>query len=278
MRNILTYFMLFFIYAILGWIIETTLVSIEKKQFVNRGFLIGPYCPIYGFGGLAITILLKNYTKDPIVLFLMAVIICACLEYFTSYIMEKLFKARWWDYSKKKYNINGRICLETIIPFGLLGCFVTYVSNPIIFKYLEMLSELALKTISGICFTIFLADNIISYNVIASFKKTVRTINKGEIKDNTEEITRKVREILMGKSFFKKRLMEAYPNLQAKIKEKAKQIAQKAKEVKVEMTDKVENVKEKITQSANELKENIEEKMEEVQKEIKKKPSDEGKK
>jgi len=108
--------MLFFIYAILGWIIETTLVSIEKKKFVNRGFLIGPYCPIYGFGGLAITILLKNYTKDPIVLFLMAVIICACLEYFTSYIMEKLFKARWWDYSKKKYNINGRICLETIIP------------------------------------------------------------------------------------------------------------------------------------------------------------------
>ena len=192
--------------------------------------------------------------------------------------MEKLFKARWWDYSKKKYNINGRICLETIIPFGLLGCFVTYVSNPIIFKYLEMLSELSLKIISGICFTIFLADNIISYNVIASFKKTVRTINKGEIKDNTEEITRKVREILMGKSFFKKRLMEAYPNLQAKIKEKAKQIAQKAKEVKVEMTDKVENVKEKITQSANELKENIEEKMEEVQKEIKKKPSDEGKK
>lgn len=141
-----------------------------------------------------------------------------------------------------------------------------------------MLSELSLKIISGICFTIFLADNIISYNVIASFKKTVRTINKGEIKDNTEEITRKVREILMGKSFFKKRLMEAYPNLQAKIKEKAKQIAQKAKEVKVEMTDKVENVKEKITQSANELKENIEEKMEEVQKEIKKKPSDEGKK
>lgn len=70
MRNVFTYFMLFFIYAILGWIIETTLVSIEKRKFVNRGFLIGPYCPIYGFGGLAITILLKNYTKDPIVLFL----------------------------------------------------------------------------------------------------------------------------------------------------------------------------------------------------------------
>ena len=161
MRNVFTYFMLFFIYAILGWIIETTLVSIEKRKFVNRGFLIGPYCPIYGFGGLAITILLKNYTKDPIVLFLMAVIICGTLEYFTSYIMEKIFKARWWDYSAKKYNINGRICLETVVPFGILGCLVMYVLNPITFKYLNMLSNSMLNIISAICFTIFITDNIV---------------------------------------------------------------------------------------------------------------------
>lgn len=273
MRDVLTYFMLFFIYAILGWIIETTLVSIEKRKFVNRGFLIGPYCPIYGFGGLAITILLKNYTKDPIVLFLMAVIICGTLEYFTSYIMEKIFKARWWDYSARKYNINGRICLETVVPFGILGCLVMYVLNPITFKYLNMLSNSMLNIISAICFTIFITDNIVSYNVISSFTKTVKTINVGKIKDNTEEITKKVREILIGKSFFNKRLMEAYPNLQAKIKEKARQIAQKAKEVKTEMSDKVESVKEKITQSASEIKDNIGDKVEEMQKEIKKKPS-----
>ena len=272
MRNVFTFFMLFFIYAILGWIIETTLVSIEKRKFVNRGFLIGPYCPIYGFGGLAITILLKNYTKDPIVLFLMAVIICGTLEYFTSYIMEKIFKARWWDYSAKKYNINGRICLETVVPFGILGCLVMYVLNPITFKYLNMLSNSMLNIISAICFTIFITDNIVSYNVISSFTKTVKTINVGKIKDNTEEITKKVREVLIGKSFFNKRLMEAYPNLQAKIKEKARQIAQKAKEVKTEMSDKVESMKEKITQSASEIKDNIGDKVEEMQKEIRKKP------
>ena len=272
MRNVFTYFMLFFIYAILGWIIETTLVSIEKRKFVNRGFLIGPYCPIYGFGGLAITILLKNYTKDPIVLFLMAVIICGTLEYFTSYIMEKIFKARWWDYSAKKYNINGRICLETVVPFGILGCWVMYVLNPITFKYLNMLSNSMLNIISAICFTIFITDNIVSYNVISSFTKTVKTINVGKIKDNTEEITKKVREVLIGKSFFNKRLMEAYQNLQAKIKEIARQIAQKAKEVKTEMSDKVESMKEKITQSASEIKDNIGDKVEEMQKEIRKKP------
>lgn len=273
MHNFQIYFLLFLTYSCLGWIMEVIVTYPDTKKFVNRGFLIGPYCPIYGFGGLAITILLKNYTKDPIVLFLMAVIICGTLEYFTSYIMEKIFKARWWDYSAKKYNINGRICLETVVPFGILGCLVMYVLNPITFKYLNMLSNSMLNIISAICFTIFITDNIVSYNVISSFTKTVKTINVGKIKDNTEEITKKVREVLIGKSFFNKRLMEAYPNLQAKIKEKARQIAQKAKEVKTEMSDKVESMKEKITQSASEIKDNIGDKVEEMQKEIRKKPS-----
>ena len=267
------YFLLFMIYAVAGWIMEVTCKLIQYKRFINRGFLIGPYCPIYGYGALLITFLLGRYKYDALVLFVMAIVVCGTLEYLTSLVMEKMFKARWWDYSAKKYNINGRICLETVVPFGILGCLVMYVLNPITFKYLNMLSNSMLNIISAICFTIFITDNIVSYNVISSFTKTVKTINVGKIKDNTEEITKKVREVLIGKSFFNKRLMEAYPNLQAKIKEKARQIAQKAKEVKTEMSDKVESMKEKITQSASEIKDNIGDKVEEMQKEIRKKPS-----
>lgn len=273
MEEIKLYILIFFIYAIAGWIMETTMISIRNKKFVNRGFLIGPVCPIYGYGVVLVSCLLKKYQDDMIITFFMSIIICGLLEYFTSYFMEKIFKARWWDYSAKKYNINGRICLETVVPFGILGCLVMYVLNPITFKYLNMLSNSMLNIISAICFTIFITDNIVSYNVISSFTKTVKTINVGKIKDNTEEITKKVREVLIGKSFFNKRLMEAYPNLQAKIKEKARQIAQKAKEVKTEMSDKVESMKEKITQSASEIKDNIGDKVEEMQKEIRKKPS-----
>ena len=271
--SITQYFLLFIIYSFCGWLLEVTCKLIEYKRFINRGFLIGPYCPIYGWGAVAITFLLYKYSYDPLILFMMTIVTCAILEYLTSLVMEKLFKARWWDYSAKKYNINGRICLETVVPFGILGCLVMYVLNPITFKYLNMLSNSMLNIISAICFTIFITDNIVSYNVISSFTKTVKTINVGKIKDNTEEITKKVREVLIGKSFFNKRLMEAYPNLQAKIKEKARQIAQKAKEVKTEMSDKVESMKEKITQSASEIKDNIGDKVEEMQKEIRKKPS-----
>ena len=127
----ITYYILsFFLFSFLGWLVEIIYCLLLDHKFTNRGFLIGPYCPIYGCGCLLLIIFLHGSLKDPISLFLKSIVICAILEYFTSYIMEKIFKMRWWDYSNRKFNINGRICLETIIPFGLLGCLVMYVLNP----------------------------------------------------------------------------------------------------------------------------------------------------
>ena len=97
--SIYKYFLVFIFYSFLGWLMEVILTYSSDKKFVNRGFLIGPYCPIYGWGVLLIMFILKRYLDRPIGLFCMAVIICSVLEYLTSYLMEKLFKARWWDYS-----------------------------------------------------------------------------------------------------------------------------------------------------------------------------------
>ena len=94
LNQIEVYFLLFMSYAFLGWCMEVICKLFQYKRFINRGFLIGPYCPIYGWGALAITILLKRYTYDVIVLFVMSVIICSFIEYFTSYFMEKKFHAR----------------------------------------------------------------------------------------------------------------------------------------------------------------------------------------
>ena len=105
------------------------------KKLVNRGFLIGPYCPIYGVGCLLLVFLLGRFKGQPVILFLMSIIVCSILEYSTSYIMEKLFKARWWDYSEYKFNLNGRICAATMIPFGILGVLVVYYLNPIVCKF-----------------------------------------------------------------------------------------------------------------------------------------------
>ena len=182
---------------------------VELKKFINRGFLIGPYCPIYGWGCILIIILLNKYTDDPLVLFIMAIVICSILEYFTSYFMEKLFKARWWDYSRRKFNINGRICLETMIPFGLLGCLIMYFVNPFFVSVYSKIPSNILIIISSVLFTIFLTDNIISYTIMFKMKIPKIKISK----DNTEEITEYVRSILAKRSFLYKRLMKAYPNM-----------------------------------------------------------------
>ena len=130
LSNVEIYILLFFSYSFIGWLMEVIIKLIQYKRLINRGFLIGPYCPIYGWGGILISLLLQKYVDDPLALFLFTIFICSILEYYTSYFMEKLFNARWWDYSSKKFNVNGRICLDTMIPFGLLGMLIMYVINP----------------------------------------------------------------------------------------------------------------------------------------------------
>ena len=229
LHTIEIYFLLFITYSIVGWTIEVVRQIIKLKRFINRGFLIGPYCPIYGFGAVAMTIILKKYLEDPIVLFVLALVICSILEYSTSYIMEKIFKARWWDYSNRKYNINGRICLETMIPFGLLGVVMSYILNPFFFEVFEQIPTSILNVITIILFVVFTIDLIISSEVISS----VQIEGRKFAKDNTEEITRKVKEALLNKDWLTRRLINAYPNIKnihVKVKEnldKAKQEIQK---------------------------------------------------
>ena len=124
LETIKLYILIFFIYGIAGWVMESTMISIKNKKFVNRGFLIGPICPIYGYGVVFVSLFLKKYQDDIIATFVMSIIICGVLEYFTSYFMEKFFHARWWDYSKKKFNINGRICLENLFLFGIASILI----------------------------------------------------------------------------------------------------------------------------------------------------------
>lgn len=209
LHTIEIYFLLFISYAFLGWCMEVTCKFIQYKKFINRGFLIGPYCPIYGWGALAITILLKRYMEDPLVLFVMSTIICSIIEYLTSYFMEKKYHARWWDYSNKKFNINGRICLETLIPFGILGVAIMYGTNPILFKLYNQIPQLVINILTVILFIGFIVDNIISSNIISSINVEENKL----IKDNTEEITEKIKQVLRQKSWLHRRLINAYPGL-----------------------------------------------------------------
>ena len=237
MYKVEIYILLFFIYSFMGWLMEMIVCNLGKKEIVNRGFLIGPICPIYGNGCLLIILLLKKYLDDPFALFVMAVLICSVLEYFTSWMMEKLFKARWWDYSEKKFNINGRICLKNCIGFGLLGILIMYIVNPFIVKQLLKLNKTLVLVVVIVLSVIYVVDNIMSLKVIQSFKKVAKTIHK----DSTAEITKRVRKVLSEKGVLYRRLIKAFnvkvtENIQKKIidKKEKRRIREEKKKFKKE--------------------------------------------
>lgn len=206
--------LLFLVYSVIGWIIEGIDMLIITKKIVNRGFLIGPYCPIYGFGALFIIIALDKYKSDALVLFVMCILSCGVLEYMTSLIMEKIFNTRWWDYSKNKFNINGRICLETLVLFGIGGIIISYFVNPFIISVLNLIPNFILNILTIIFFVIFIIDIIVSCKIINSFKNTVTIVKK----DSTDEIKKKVKELLFTKSRLINRLADAFPDFELRKK------------------------------------------------------------
>ncbi|WP_346961821.1 putative ABC transporter permease [Clostridium sp.] len=110
-------FMYWIIYSLLGWVVETIYCSVIDGYFVGRGFLNGPLCPIYGFGELFLLLLLNQYSDNIAIVLILSMIYTTIIEYITSFIMEKLFKMRWWDYSEHKFNIGGRVCLKNSFLF-----------------------------------------------------------------------------------------------------------------------------------------------------------------
>ena len=167
------------------------------------------------WGCLAIILVVGKDTSDILGVFLKAILICSLLEYFTSYFMEKIYNVRWWDYSNKKFNINGRICLETMIPFGLLASLIIYVLHPAVIKLVDKLSPTALLVVAITLFIIYIIDNVISTYILFKIKGKI----KSERKDNTEKIKQYIEKWFQENTVLYRRIKSAFPKLQVFIKE-----------------------------------------------------------
>jgi len=202
------YFLLFFIYSFLGWIVETITCSYyAKKIILNRGFLIGPYIPIYGTAGVLMVLFLTEYKSSPILLFIMAVIYASVLEYLTSYLMEKIFKARWWDYSDHKYHLNGRICLQNCLLFGVLGFILIYAIHPAVTSILKILPNFLFYAFAIISMIIMASDAITTLVILSQLNIQVKNY-KG---DATQAIDKELNKILKKYRVLYRRMLKAFP-------------------------------------------------------------------
>lgn len=150
--------LLFMFYSIIGWICESIWCSVGERKFINRGFLSGPWCPIYGFGAIIILILTIPFEDKPLLVFFSAIISTSLLEYFTGWLLEALFKTRWWDYSHRRFQIKGRVCLGNSIIFGILGLFAVYLFQPAFDAALSKIMLEYQRIISSAIVLIFLFD------------------------------------------------------------------------------------------------------------------------
>ena len=243
--------LLFFFYSFVGWCIEVTLKFFQYHRFINRGFFVGPWLPIYGSGCTLITFavdnlsLLSKYESSFGSVFAISFLLCGVLEYSASYFMEKRFQARWWDYSQKPMNLQGRIWIGNLLLFGLGGMIVYKITNPVILGLYSSISLRIRAYVACGLSCLFVTDYIISHFVLKLVKDSVE---KSEA-DNTEEIGKEVRRMLLDRNLFARRFANAYPDViyrTEKVKKRLEAIRAEAARMMKEAENRIDKNMEKI--------------------------------
>lgn len=179
----------FITYSFLGWVMESIFRSISEKKIINTGFLKGPFCPIYGVGAIIMLLFLKRFSDNLAVLFIVSVVVLTIWEYLVGVLLEKLFHTKYWDYSKNKFNFQGRICLMNSIFWGILGVvFVKYI-HPAIENLIEKIDVRILIFVYSILGIVILVDMITSIVKVKNIKVTLEKIEKlnNEIREKLKE-------------------------------------------------------------------------------------------
>ncbi len=164
----------FLVYSFLGYLSEVAYCSIGQRRLVNRGFLYGPWLPIYGFGGLLVVIFLDPVSQQPLLVFILAFLLTSMLEYFTSWALERLFSVKLWDYSRMKVNINGRVCLLNSTLFGIMGLAAEYIVQPRMARLISDIPSAVIHPVALLIAMVLSVDATLSVMKMASFKAGLR--------------------------------------------------------------------------------------------------------
>lgn len=252
------YFLVFILYSFLGWSCEVVYCSIPAKKLINRGFLAGPVCPIYGVGALLVVHLLTPVAENPVAIFVCGAVLTSALEYATSFLLEKLFHTKLWDYSQRKWNIHGRVCLLNSSLFGLMSLLVMDFIHPLMLRIVGALSDIWLIIASSILFVLFLADTMTTVRTMLLMNKKLEKIHEtldemreklgdlgweqnllareridewlsqkqalsDEIRKRLEGYRDKIRQTALSKRLGQRRILKAFPTMKSPLHSEALQ-------------------------------------------------------
>ncbi|MDU5110057.1 MAG: putative ABC transporter permease [Clostridium sp.] len=201
------WFLYFTIYSFLGWICEVVYCSIPAKRFINRGFLKGPICPVYGFGAVFVIYIMTSLNiESPILIFIFGGIIASVIEFIADIMLEYVFHTRLWNYSNRKFNIKGRVCLFNSTLFAMLSLILMNLIHPLILSCINMLSNKTVIIAAVVIMIIFIIDILLTVSEVINLNTTLKNMN----------ILEELKKEFSKKEFKFIRLINAFPQLEHK--------------------------------------------------------------
>lgn len=252
--NIYYILLYFFVYGFLGWCTEVSYAAVVEHKFVNRGFLNGPVCPIYGIGVTAVVALLEPYKENLILLYVSSVVVVTLLEGVTGWAMDKIFHNKWWDYSDKPLNIGGYICLSFSLMWGVACVIVMDFVHPLLHTLLTFIPQVLGIVLISVFGAIMLIDLSVTSSAIFKFNK--RLSSMGKIAGELHEISDQIGEDIYEKVVF---ALEKSAAPRQKLDEAAFELREKTQETVNEWSEKKQEVSEEIGSRIAELKSHYQE-------------------
>lgn len=271
-QNIYQAVWIFIIYAFLGWCSEVAFAAVNKGKFVNRGFLNGPVCPIYGVGMLIVVLCLWNLRDRPLLLFLGSALLTTALEFVTGFVLERFFHDKWWDYSDMPFNIKGYVCLKFTILWGLAASFIIGAIHRFIYMLIEKTPFVLGAILLAVFSAAFIADFIVTLTALVKLPKKLKAMaeaeralravsdkigenisdttiaakekgealaeeNKPRLEELKAEYEKKKKELsaMLERNFVQRRIFKAFPNLK---NGRYKAIFDRISELKLKVTEK----------------------------------------
>lgn len=229
----------FTFYSVIGWICEVIYCSHLEKRFVNRGFLAGPVCPVYGFGALFVIWMLTPVPASIPIIFFSGLVITSIVEYITGWMLEVFFGTRWWDYRDQKFNLEGRVCLKNSICFGIMCVILIRVLHPFLVYLSGLVPAIWLGLLSGVLMVVLIVDSVIALNTVVNLNERLKKLH-----DFTEEL-RKNADIQ--EWFNEREFSKSFEKLKVIIEEGKNGLNQKLEESKNELYQKLRTRFEALT-------------------------------
>ena len=238
----------FFVYGFLGWCTEVIFAAFKQHRFVNRGFLNGPICPIYGVGVILVIACLEAFQSNLLLLYISSVILVTVLEGVTGWAMDKLFHNKWWDYSKLPFNIGGYVCLLFSLIWGVACVFIVYFVHPLIHQVLSLIPHTAGIALIAILGIALLSDIIVTTSAIVKFNQYLERLK--HITDELHAISNQIGSELYQNVMH---VLDMQESSRQKLDDVKLEVSEEIRMQIVELKTRAQNLGEKVPKPARRL-------------------------